>query len=136
MTIDTSMLEIDTCSAVLANNYLHLVVPPVGTGANLHALLDLTRSAEHVHAQIGCGRGLRVVQTKDEQRAVDDVKALTVVGALLSPEHVTQSRPDLAVLCTQHAKSAFGCFVDLGPLARHLVFLLISHIIYPYEGRN
>lgn len=67
VTVDTSMLEVDTCATVLADDDLELVVPSVGASPDLNATLDLAGSAQHVHAKIRTRCGLSIVQAENEQ---------------------------------------------------------------------
>lgn len=109
MTINASMFEVDASTSVLANNDLELVIPSVGTGANLHTLSHLACAAEHVHAKLRRVYWLSVVQAKNEQSAVDDVEAIAVVGTFVFAQNLAQTGPDFAVLGTQHSQSTFSC---------------------------
>src|SRR4051812_44786640 len=103
MAIHTSMLKVDTCTTVLANNNLQLIVPPVCACSNLNAFDNLVRSAEHVLTQLRHTCWLRVVKAQDEECRIDHVETICVVGAFFSGQDISQARPNLPVLGAQHA---------------------------------
>ncbi len=59
--VDARVLKVDTGTAVLTHDNLQLVVPPIRAGADLDALLNLARAAEHVLAECRGGGWLSVV---------------------------------------------------------------------------
>jgi len=66
MAINTGMLEVDARTSVLANDDLKLVIPAVCACSHLDTALNLTRTAKHVHAQVGTRLRLGVVQAEDK----------------------------------------------------------------------
>ena len=110
--IHTGVFEVDTCAAVLANNDLELVIPPVGASTHLHAPDHLAGSADHVCTELRCALGFDIVQTEDEQRRVDNVQALRVVRALVPGQDISHSRPHLTVLCAENTQRALRSILD------------------------
>ena len=110
--VDARVLKVDAGAAVLAHDDLQLVVPAVRAGADLDALLDLARAAEHILAEGGRVGGLGVVQADHKQGRVDDAEAVGVVGARLPHQDVSQARPDLPVLGAQDTQGALGSLLN------------------------
>lgn len=106
------MFKVDASTSVLADNDLKLVVPSVGTSANLDTLSYLARTAEHVHAKLRRVYGLGVVQAQDEQSAVDNIEAVAVVGAFVFAQNLAQTGPDLTVFGTQYTQGTFSCVLQ------------------------
>lgn len=125
MAIDASMLEVNACCTVRADNNLelninmtqsttwhqspflwenaYLVVPPIRTGAHLLTALKAISSAQEVAAEIGKVLRSGVVETDNEESIVDDIKARFIVPVF--GQHQTKSRPDFTVLGREHANS-------------------------------
>ena len=80
------VFEIDTCGAVLADDDLEFVVPPIGASADLHALFDLRCAAEHVLAEVGARGWFGVVEAENVEGRVDYSQTLGVVGTFI-PGH-------------------------------------------------
>jgi hypothetical protein len=98
------MFEVDASTSILANNDLQLIIPTVGTCADLDAPLDLTGTAQHVHAQVGTSLWLGVIQAEYEKRRVDNVQTVGVVGPVFAMENIAQASPRLSVFCAQHTQ--------------------------------
>ena len=110
--VNTGVFEVDSRAAVLADDDLELVVPPVGAGADLHPADHFAGPAEHVGAQVRRALGLGVIQAKAEESGVDDVEALRVVRSLVLGQDVSHSRPHFPVLRAENAEGTFGRIVD------------------------
>lgn len=66
VTIHASVLEIDSGGSSSCYDNLQLVVPPVGAGSYLHAILQIVSTTEEVVAQLSETVGVRVVQAYDK----------------------------------------------------------------------
>lgn len=110
--VDASVLKVDTRGAIVADDYLKLVIPPVRAGANLDALFDLAGAAEHILAQRRDGGGLGVVEADDEEGSVDNTETIGVVGAFIAGEHVAQTGPYFTIFGAEDAEGALGGFLD------------------------
>ena len=66
VTIHTSVFEIDSRSSSSCHDNLQLVVPSVGAGSYLYAILQIVSSTEKIVAQLCETVRVRVVQAYDE----------------------------------------------------------------------
>lgn len=112
--VDAGVFKVDTRGAVVADDDLELVVPPIRAGTDLDTLFDLAGTAEHVLAQSRDGGGFGVIEADDEEGGVDDPKTVGIVGAFVAGEDVAQTGPDFAVFGAEDSEGALGGFLDGG----------------------
>ncbi|KAI6769922.1 hypothetical protein HG530_004551 [Fusarium avenaceum] len=89
--VDASVFKVDSSTSILTNNDLKLVVPSVGTCADLNTLLDFAGTAKHVLAEGGSICRLCVVQTKDEKSSVYNTERIRIVGAWLAGQDISEA---------------------------------------------
>lgn len=53
-----------------------------------------------------------MIEADNEERAVDDVETLGVVGAFIPGDDIAEAGPDLAILSGKYADGSFGSFLD------------------------
>jgi hypothetical protein len=79
VSIDASVLKVDSRRAVGAHDDLQLVVPTVRTSPDLHAAIELVGTTQKVSTEL-CQIAWRgIIQTHDKQRIIHDLKAGRVI---------------------------------------------------------
>ncbi|KAH3670037.1 hypothetical protein OGATHE_002850 [Ogataea polymorpha] len=109
--VHTRVLEVDADFGVLGDDKLQLVVPSVGAGPDLDAVLKTRLAAQEVfrHAREVVA-DLDVVQNDNEERRVEHAHDFSVVW--VTDNFLAQTGPDAAVFCRQHAERRLGHVAD------------------------